>query len=90
MKIEELTTPTWEQAHDALVVSGYIPEFDTIICGKLWSSYHNATTRKYATIIIDGAMSDDAIDDRPVIVDGATIIAVSDGGDEDKAYLALS
>ena len=89
MKIEKITNPTWSQAHDALVVSGYIPEFDVVICGKLRSLYCNATTRKYATIIIDGAMSDDAIDDRPVIVDGATIISVNDGGD-DEAYLALS
>jgi len=89
MKIQEITTPTWQQAHNALAISGYNPEFDTIICGKLRSVYCNATTRKYATIIIDGAMSDDAIDDRPVIVDGATIISVNDGGD-DEAYLALS
>ena len=90
MKIEELTTPTWQQAHNALAISGYNPEFVAIICDKLRCSYRNATTRKHATIIIDGAMSDDAIDDRPVSVDGVTIIAVSDGGDEDKAYLALS
>ena len=89
MKIQEITNPTWQQAHNALAISGYNPEFDTIICGKLRCSYRNATTRKHATIIINGGKIDDAIDDRSVSVDGVTIISVNDGGD-DEAYLVLS
>ena len=87
MKIEKITNPTWEHAHDALVVSGYIPEFDVVICDKLRCLYCNSATRRYATIIIDGGKIDDAIDDRPVSVDGATIVSIN--ADDEEAYLAL-